>query len=876
MEVLKLAKKVYKVFDLIRIGQSVGKQPVVPDVWATLRGLRINKPTRRTKGGSHRLSVVQNDHGHSMQEDSTHVNNSTSNKLLIPTVWKYRACTTIKERIISQPLNLIHIQPNACDYDLNKAKYLRAGLLNCQSARNKADLLRDITIEKDIDILCLTETWIKSGDIDKRTIKDITPPGYSFLHNPRISASVGGGVAVLHKDSLLFKQTSVSVKAKSFEHIEGYMPFNSTCIRIILLYRVPPSQKNKIKQGDFLAEFTSLLEIVSTLPGKLFILGDFNIQWGNDRNTEFGKFKQLLDMFNLEQNVTEFTHVNGHILDHVITAANDNLVRDVSIHDMISDHCLIISDLTVCKPPNKRTTHSFRKLRSLKLETLCTDISKSTLITTPAEEPDALAQQFNSTLAEILNNHAPLITRPLPNKPLMPWFNESIKQEKMKKRKLEKQWRKSKLEIHKQIFKTQRNHVCHLICEAKKAYFTDSITQCNGDQKKLFSLVNRLLHHKDHHKLPLGSVSELLGSFGNFFVKKIENIRANICLDRNVRVIKSSVTKSKSNTTLDAFDKADENEIKKIILNANNSTCQLDPIPTSVLKQSLDILLPVITKLINSSLSSGIVPRSFKHALVKPLLKKSTLDTEELKNYRPISNIPFIAKVLEKVVANRLCTYMTENNLQEIYQSAYKPNHSTETALLRVCNDILLKLDTKQCTILVLLDLSAAFDTIDHTILLQRLAETLGIKKNALAWFDSYLHNRSNAICIDTKFSEQSDIQYGVPQGSVLGPILFTIYMMPLANVLKSFGISYHFYADDTQIYLSFDPSDPSSLHNTLNTVELCVCEIKQWMATNMLKLNDDKTEVLFIASTYYRKMIEVERSARNIGVIFYDSLSLF
>jgi len=161
--------------------------------------------------------------------------------------------------------------------------------------------------------------------------------------------------------------------------------------------------------------------------------------------------------------------------------------------------------------------------------------------------------------------------------------------------------------------------------------------------------------------------------------------------------------------------------------------------------------------------------------LVNPLLKKSTLDTEQLKNYRPISNIPFVAKVLEKVVAKRLSTYMTENNLHEIYQSAYKANHSTETALLRVSNDILLKLDTKQCVILVLLDLSAAFDTIDHTILLQRLTETLGIKKKALAWFSSYLQNRSNAICIDSKFSEQSDIVYGVPQGSVLGPILFTI-----------------------------------------------------------------------------------------------------
>ena len=181
-------------------------------------------------------------------------------------------------------------------------------------------------------------------------------------------------------------------------------------------------------------------------------------------------------------------------------------------------------------------------------------------------------------------------------------------------------------------------------------------------------------------------------------------------------------------------------------MSSKATSCDLDPAPTPLLKECLDTLLPSITKLINLSLTSGIVPSCFKHALVKPLLKKPSLDPEDLKNFRPVSNLPFLSKVLEKVVAKQLSSYMTDNNLHEVMQSAYKARHSTETALLRVQNDILLDMDKKLGVILVLLDLSAAFDTIDHDILLRRLSERIGISGTAHLWFSSYLKDRSHAI----------------------------------------------------------------------------------------------------------------------------------
>ena len=215
-------------------------------------------------------------------------------------------------------------------------------------------------------------------------------------------------------------------------------------------------------------------------------------------------------------------------------------------------------------------------------------------------------------------------------------------------------------------------------------------------------------------------------------------------------------------------------------------------------------------------------------------------------------------------------------------------SHNTESALIRIQNDILLNLDKKQGVILVLLDLSAAFDTIDHDLMLQRLEDSLGVKGDVLKWFSSYLKNRTSEISIEYEKSNPTKCKHGVPQGSVLGPILFTIYTMPLAKIIASYNINYHFYADDTQLYLSFDPKDNASISDSVTTVQECIKDIKVWMNNNMLKLNDDKTEVLLISSPYFQKFLQEDasilvdqtsvsrsKSARNIGVIFDDEMLL-
>ena len=271
--------------------------------------------------------------------------------------------------------------------------------------------------------------------------------------------------------------------------------------------------------------------------------------------------------------------------------------------------------------------------------------------------------------------------------------------------------------------------------------------------------------------------------------------------------------------------------------------------PTWMLKKCIAVFLPILTLLINLSLASGEFCAEFKKAHVIPLLKKFDLDRNILKNYRPVSNLPFLSKLIERIVCRQLIAHLIRNNLYEFYQSAYRALHSTETALLRVLSDLLQAVDQKGGAILVMLDLSAAFDTIDHAVLLHALESQCGITGTVLRWFTSYLCDREQAVKIGQTVSDFLSVVFGVPQGSVLGPILFTLYTSPLGNIIKKHGLNYHFYADDSQLYVAFKPKDQISREEAIAKVEACSKDIKAWMNNNFLKLNGDKTELIIVTS---------------------------
>ena len=332
--------------------------------------------------------------------------------------------------------------------------------------------------------------------------------------------------------------------------------------------------------------------------------------------------------------------------------------------------------------------------------------------------------------------------------------------------------------------------------------------------------------------------------------------------------------------SFDNFKMVTADEVHTCIMNLAAKSCALDPLPGYVTRNALGVLLHFISKIINISLETGQMPSQLKVAMLRPLLKKSSLDHTQFSNYRPVSNLSFISKAIEKLVANQLISYINEYELNETFQSAYKQYHSTETALIRVHNDILSAIDNRRTVILLLLDLSAAFDTVDHAILLSRLRVRFGIAGKPLLWLQSYLSNRMQYVSVDGGTSIKHDLVCGVPQGSVLGPILYLLYTSPLSDIVKKFNLSYHFYADDSQLYLSFQPTILGGRDLAVFNIESCVNDINHWMMVNRLKLNKGKTELLVISAKHLPgpllheisvagETIHSVHKAKNIGTMF-------
>ena len=266
-----------------------------------------------------------------------------------------------------------------------------------------------------------------------------------------------------------------------------------------------------------------------------------------------------------------------------------------------------------------------------------------------------------------------------------------------------------------------------------------------------------------------------------------------------------------------------------------------------------------------------------------PLHKKHSLPPDDLVSYRPVSNLNLVSKILERIVHSRLTEHLQSFPSLCPFQSAYRKFHSTETALLRIHNDLLLAINQQKVSALVLLDLSAAFDTIDHQILLTRLSSNFGISDSALSLLSSYLQNRSQYVSIGPHASSSSPLLTGVPQGSVLGPLLFCLYTTPLSYLFSKSPVSYHFYADDTQLYISFSSSDSDQ---NLSLLSSTLDSVYSWFSANRLSVNPSKTEYLLIGSSkqrdkiisktisFHGSLLSPTNSCRNLGVIFDSDLS--
>ena len=719
----------------------------------------------------------------------------------------------------------------------------------------------DLVVNNNISLFFVTETWLT--DMNNHTTASIKSYGFHIHHCFR-HQNAGGGVAII------FKPTCKVVKifhnhANSFESVSVKLKLqDSTSLICTCIYRTG-------NMGNFINDLDDFIGDLFVRFENFLICGDVNIQLDvNSGHTN--AFINTISSYGLHQHISEATHRAGHILDVVISShkiVKDDCVivdSDTSRNFPTCDHYPLLFDLSCgVDTGSEKKTIVFRNLKAIDKNEFEADIKLTldSLCPTSKSFSDCITF-FNSSCTTVLNNHAPEMTKVIRDIPTAPWFDSEYKNARRERRKAEQKWRKSQLEIDRDIFVHLRLH-CNELAKLKKAeFFKSRFEKHSYSQKSLYQFVDMFLDHSSNLTLPpADSLQNIVDQFNKFFLEKIEKIRENFPESDSSAEPDSSNEVPKF-TKLTDFEPTTIDEIREVLKESDIKTSTNDPLPALVVKENIDTLLPHICDLVNLSLSSGSIDGA-KLAHLTPLIKGQSLDSSKLKNYRPISNLSFIGKLIERIVLKRLNVHLDANKLNISNQSAYKKLHSCETLMVRIVNDLLIASDEEKATVVMLLDLSAAFDTVDHTKLLSILKHEIGLEGNALSWFKSFLCGRCQKVRIGDCESVEIIIKFGVPQGSVLGPVLFNIYVRSLYNTVQALKFAVHGFADDHQIC---KPFSPEKQHGIL-ACELprCFQEITNWMNKHYLQLNPGKTEVIVFGTPSVLHKIKIHGTFINPSI---------
>ena len=685
--------------------------------------------------------------------------------------------------------------------------------------------------------------------------------GYELSHTYRPNR-VGGGVAVLLKKKFTFKEINVHLDVDSFEW--HAVRLTKLQYLLITIYR-----KQEYPLVTFLYELGELLCILTNkYLDTVVITGDFNVHFEEDNKPSQDLRDELLK-FGLMQHVNGGTNIFGHTIDLVFSNPYEVILKPTversyahSNNPHIKfDHypiffnipCATNSSLSTGNSAARRYTKSFRNIKGIDTESFRHMLADK-LSGFEDNESNVFAvkvKTYNECLADTLDNFAPVQNKMVDLDQENPpkWIDSEYREERRLRRKLEKQWKRLGTEESHQRFVNQRDK-CVVLSNNKIRQFYRNLLDSASDQSTLFKSVSELWNKTKRSTLPpiVHDEVTLANEFNHFFSDKVEKIRqtfpSELCDVSQSSVSTNTVALSSTISELHTFTPSDMQELREILSLMTLKTAFDDPLPAPLYESSIDILLPYLLEIVNLSLSSGDMS-GLKESTITPVLKKLSLDPNVHINFRPIFNLQFLSKLIEKVVLKRLTAHMTENNLHCHSQFGYKKSHSTESLLLQIVDETLIGFERKTATVLILLDMSAAFDTVDLKKLMVILESKIGIKGTALQWFRSFLFDREQKVKIHGFTSNLLVTLYGVPQGSVLGPVLFNIYVASLSDVMKNTGIFSSSYADDTNMRIQL--SLQFQYFNITQRIPELMGEVQKWMQDHFLKLNPQKTEVILL-----------------------------
>jgi hypothetical protein len=612
-------------------------------------------------------------------------------------------------------------------------------------------------------------------------------------------------------------------------------------------------------------ELSDVLDRVATTVEPLFVVGHLNIRLDRPDDPWCQQLTDLLSSYGFDQRVTTPTHDRGGLID-VVASRVDYPSPVVDVVDVgLSDHRLLQWSVPLVRPPPVYSTVVCRPWRQLDAEAFRVGLQSSALCRDDNwsdPDVDGLAQLYNTEITTLLDRLVPARSVTCRRRPSDPWFDAELRAAKREVRRLERAARHTDpndaVAAANAAWTAQRRSYIALRRQTRETFWRNKIDAERHDSRQLWRSIDAVLGRG--RVPPSDAISPV--EFHRSFDDKVDGVRA-----MTSDAPPPSFTSVSPGCSLFQFHPLTVEDVVAAVRALPDKQSASDPLPTNLLKNNVDVLAPFLVELFGRCLSSGSVPSVFKAAYITPLLKKSDLDSADPKSYRPISNLSVLSKLLERLVARQLLDYLKATRQLPELQSAYRAYHSTETAVTKVLADILLALDAGDLTMLTLLDLSAAFDTVDHETLLRRLELSFGLGGVVLSWFRSYLDSRTQFVRCGRLTSTPALVTCGVPQGSVLGPILFLLYTAELLRLIERFNLRPHAFADDTQIYGSCSPSDAPQLQVQMSA---CIDAVALWMKSNRLQLNTAKTEVLWCASS--RRQHQIPQVPTRVGDNFIKS----
>ena len=470
--------------------------------------------------------------------------------------------------------------------------------------------MNDYILNEKPDICAITETWLTENDT--QICNSICPDGFEIFQKSRNSSGApnqkrGGGVAVVLRNSLGAKIVKTNRDFESFEHLTLALKIHDNNVNMAVLYRPPSSSKSL-----FLNEFSEFIVDYTMRNKSLVICGDFNLNFSDKNDFYTKKCIDILDMFDLVQNVTVATHQSGNTLDWIITKPEDIVLHKLPSADiLLSDHFAVNCVLSVPFIDAKKKEISYRKTKNIDIGQFKKDMAELSVVKNPPDDLDNLVNDYNTQLRELLNDHAPVITKRISSKTANPWYDQELRDQKRELRQYERR-SKDKLcgaeSSFRLKFKTIRNRYNELLSDKKADYFNTKISENEKDQKCLFKIVNNLQNKSTSNPLPdHSSQQSLANSFASYFKGKIDKIVDSFTVDDGVE------TSYTSNVPrFGEFRPLSFCETEKLIQKSANKSCSLDPIPTFLVKACVNELCPVIRKIVNTSLEIGKMPRGLQ------------------------------------------------------------------------------------------------------------------------------------------------------------------------------------------------------------------------------------------------------------------------